>query len=96
MKREQDYSKKTGIAMMLVGLFTRNIGQLGSGMYIATLEDIYSQFSKVTSIRTDRKHDLINVNYVTLNNQIYVSMEEYDFVLDYLIGHCPNAKVVDK
>ena len=96
MKREQEVGKKSGIMMMLVGLFTRNVGQLGSGIYVATLEDIYSQFDKVTSIRTDRRHDLINVNYVTLNNQVYAAKEDYDFVLDYIIGHCPNAKIVDK
>ena len=96
MKQEQEVGKKSGIMMMLVGLFTRNVGQLGSGMYVATLEDIYSQFDKVTSIRTDRRHDLINVNYVTLNNQVYAAKEDYDFVLDYIIGHCPNATIVDK
>ena len=96
MKREQEYSKNIGILSMLIGLFTRNVGQVGTGMYIATLENIYSRFSKVSSVKTDRKHDLINVNYMTLNNQIYVDKEDYDFVLDYIVSRCTKARIVDK
>ncbi|MBQ2657671.1 MAG: hypothetical protein IJF87_03750 [Erysipelotrichaceae bacterium] len=96
MKREREYSQKVGIMSMLVGLFTRNVGQVGTGLYVATLENVYSRFDKVTSVRTDRKHDLINVNYVTLNNQVYAAEEDYDFVFDYIASRCHNAKIVDR
>ena len=96
MQREREYNQKVGIFSMLVGLFTRNVGQVGSGFYVATLENIYSRFDKVTSVKADRKHDLINVNYVTLNNQIYVGKEDYDFVFDYIASRCPKARIVDR
>ena len=96
MQREREYSRKVGIFSMLVGLFTRNVGQVGSGFYVATLENIYSRFDKVTSVKADRKHDLINVNYVTLNNQVYVGKEDYDFVFDYIASRCPKARIVDR
>lgn len=96
MQREREYSRKVGLFSMLVGLFTRNVGQVGSGFYVATLENIYSRFDKVTSVKADRKHDLINVNYVTLNNQVYVGKEDYDFVFDYIASRCPKAKIIDR
>jgi len=96
MQREREYEQKVGILSMLLGLFTRNVGQVGSGFYVATLANVYSSFDKVTSVRADRKHDLINVNYVTLNNQVYVGKEDYDFVFDYIASRCPKAKIVDR
>ena len=96
MQREREYSRKVGIFSMLVGLFTRNVGQVGSGFYVATLENVYSRYDRVTSVKADRKHDLINVNYVTLNNQVYVGKEDYDFVFDYIASRCPKARIVDR
>ena len=96
MQREREYNRKIGALSMLVGMFTKNVGQVGTGFYVSTLANIYSSFDKVTSVRTDRKHDLINVNYVTLNNQVYADKEDYDFVFDYIASHCPKAKIVDK
>ncbi|MBR4461401.1 MAG: hypothetical protein IKS51_02320 [Erysipelotrichaceae bacterium] len=96
MQKERDYGRNLGILSMLVGLFTRNIGQIGSGMHVATLENIYSEFSHVTSVKADRRHDLINVNYATLNNQVYAGKEDYDFVFSYIAAHCPKAKIVDR
>ena len=96
MRREREYSRKVGLFSMLVGLFTRNVGQMGSGLYVTTLENIRSSFDRVVSIRTDRKHDLINVNQVFLNNQIYAGEEDYDFVLEYIVSRCPKAKVTDR
>lgn len=96
MQREREYNRKIGILSMLVGMFTKNVGQVGTGFYVSTLANIYSSFDKVTSVRTDRKHDLINVNYVTLNNQVYADKEDYDFVFEYIVSHCPKAKIADK
>ena len=94
MEKELDYYKKVGKLAMYVGLLTKSLGNVGTGLYMTTLEDVYSKYSKVTSVKGDRKHDLINVNYVTLNNQIYASPEDYDFVFDYIAEHCPQAKIV--
>lgn len=95
MKKEQEYNKKMGLASMVAGMVTKNYGQVGTGMYLASLENIYSQFDKVTSVKADRAHDLINVNYMTQNNQVYADKEDYDFVFDYIASHCPNAKIKD-
>ena len=96
MKKEQEYNRKIGLVSMIVGMASRNPGQVGTGMYIASLENIYSDFSKVTSVKADRKHDLINVNYMTLNNQVYADREDYDWVFDFIASRCPKARIVDK
>lgn len=95
MKQERDYERKIGLIGMLTGLFTRNLGQLGSGLYLATAEKVHSRFSQVTSVKSDRRHDLINVNYATLNNQVYVEPEDYDFIFTYIAAHCPKARIID-
>ena len=95
-EREREYMEDVGKASMLIGGMTNNLGTAGSGLYMATLQEVYSDFNKVVIIKTDRKHDLINVNYLTLNNQVYATKDDYDFVLDYIVNHCPNAKVIDK
>ena len=96
MQQEQAVSRNVGLLSILVGFLTRNLGNVGSGVYMATMENIYSRFSHVTSVKTDRRHDLINVNYATLNNQIYADKEDYDFVFSYIAAHCPKATIVDR
>ena len=95
MKREAEYNRNIGLVSMIIGMCTGNAGQVGSGMYIATLEKVYSEFVKVSSVKADRKHDLINVNYMFQNNQIYAEKDDFDFVFDFIADHCPKARISD-
>ena len=96
LEKERQYNRDIGKASLLIGALTKNLGLLGTGMYVSTLEEVYSEFSKVVGIKADRKHDLIYVNYVTLYNQVYAEPDDYDFVLNYISDHCPKAKVSEK
>ena len=57
-------------------------------------KSLYSRFSNVRKIKAVRGKDLIKLNGRFLRNQIYVAKEDFDFVYDYIVGHCPNAKIV--
>ena len=46
-------------------------------------------FSGITSLRTYRKWDLIDMNAGT-KFQVYVRPEDYDFVLQYILEHVPE------
>lgn len=96
MEKEKEYNQKIGKASFFVGMLTGNAGTAGAGAYLANIEDIHSDFSKVKTIKTDREHDIIHVNYLTLNNQIYVDKDNYDFVFNYIKDHCPAALIIDK
>ena len=51
-----------------------------------------SDFDKVRRVKANRRQHLIKVNQTLERNQVYVTEEDFDFVLDFIRKHCPNAK----
>ena len=49
---------------------------------------MYTEFTDVRFIRPARGRNTIYVN----NNQVYVPDEDFDMVLDFIRGRCPNAR----
>ena len=54
--------------------------------------EMYSDFSKVTSVKAYKKRNLIKVNSKLSHNRIYCKQEDLDFVLDYITSNCKNLK----
>lgn len=84
-------AKRMGRAAMIAGAATGNFGAAGAGV-AAQRTEMYSQFDKVTSVRSKRLFHTIKVNEPLNHNQVYACKEDYDFVLDYIRSHCPNLK----
>ena len=54
---------------------------------------LYSPFVSIREIRTDPEKKLIRLQSLLISNQVYTEAEDYDFVLNYIVDHCPKARV---
>jgi hypothetical protein len=43
-------------------------------------------------VKPHRRWHTINVNEPFAKNQVYTTKEDFDFVLDYILQHCPKVK----
>ncbi len=76
------------------GIAAGSLVTAGAGALSASGGSLYSRFSKVRKIKADRKNCRILVNGTLIRNQIYVDEGNYDFVFDYIVSRCPQAKVI--
>ncbi len=51
-----------------------------------------TKFKNVHWIKVERGYDTIHVD----TNEVYVLQDDFDFVLYYIIEHCPKAEVKEK
>ncbi len=85
-----------GILLALAGAKSGNIGAVGQGLLAASRNQSTTEFNRVRKIRLKKRRDTIFANQLLYKNQIYAEKEDFDFVADYIIRHCPNAKVKGK
>ncbi len=64
----------------------------GAGLLAGQKQVSYSRFQNVKTIKTKRRFHTILISEALEHNQVYVSSAQYDFVLAYIIMHCPNVK----
>ena len=84
------------ILTMFVGSKTGNRTVTGSGLLSASGTSLYSRFSDVRKITADASKCLIQLKSRLIRNQVYTDPEHYDFVLDYITSHCPQAEIIKK
>ena len=86
--------KKAQVASALnvvAGIVAGNPGQVGLGI-TSNRDSLTSDFSAVTSVKGSRTLQVIKVNEPLAKNQVYVERDDYDFVFDYIVEHCPQAR----
>jgi len=88
-------SKKIGEVAATGGILTGRYSAAGAGIG-AQRTEMYSDFSKTKKVTARRMRNLIKVNGLLSHNQVYVQKEDFDFVKDYIISHCPNLKTKKK
>lgn len=87
VKRQQVVSQ-IGI---LVGLATGKPGVIGNSLLAASVNKWKSDFSSVRKVKAVPHRHLIKVNELLTKNRIFVENEEdYEFVLNYILQHCPK------
>ncbi len=71
-----------------------NLGGAIAGNALATSPNAYrSEFSKVRSVKGNRKDNLIWVNTFLQYQMVYVPDAFYDFVWDYITERCVKARI---
>lgn len=85
-------ARKVGLLAALVGILAKRPSTVGAGALAASKNTSVSDFPKVRKVKARRGQHLIKVNQTLERNQIYVTDEDFDFVLDFIRKHCPNAK----
>ena len=66
---------------------------VGIGYNAASKSESTSEWSRVTKVKCRKKMQTIYVNSRLDHNQIYVEPEDFDFVKDFIVSHCTNAKI---
>lgn len=92
LPRQFKKAQVAGWIAMLAGVLAGNPTTVGAGILAATRNSLISNFSKVRSIQADPGRNLIKVNSPLSKNQVYVDDAQFQFVLDFIRQHCPNAK----
>ncbi len=89
---QYDRARKVGLLAVLMGIFAKRPATAGAGALAASRDTSVSVFDKVRRVKPRRRQNLIKVNQSLERNQVYVPDEDFDFVLDFIRKHCPNAK----
>lgn len=89
---QKKIARKMGETLAGAGALTISPGQIGQGMLIANHTSQYSNFKNVRSVKPLRKWNTIKVNEPLSKNQVYCDSEDFDFVLNYILEHCPKLK----
>jgi len=92
LNEQSNKAQKLGFLTFLVGLFAKRPSVAGAGMLSMAKTPSVSNFKNVRRVRGRRWLHTIKVNQLLDRNQVYVTDEDYDFVLDFIKSHCPNLK----
>ena len=84
-------AQKLGEAVTLIGIARGSLSTIGAGMNSQRTE-MYSDFSKVRKVKARPAFHTIKVNAPLNHNQVYAAKEDFEFVKDFIISHCPNLK----
>ena len=84
-------AKKLGRAAMLGGAAAGSFGAVSAGMS-ASRTEMYTDFAKVKKVKAYPKRCVIKLAETLEHNQVYALPEDFDFVRDYIVSHCPNLK----
>lgn len=78
---------------VIFGMASGNIGTVGSGLLAVSRNFMSSEWGKVKSIAVYPNRNTIKVNETLNKNQVYALDRDFEFVKQYVLDHCPNAKV---
>ena len=84
-------ARKIAAATVVAGIAACRVSTVAAGINSSRTE-MYSDFSRVRKVKSYPKRNTIKVNAPLSHNQVYALKEDFDFVKDYIISHCPNLK----
>lgn len=93
MKKQFDKAKVLSLFCAITAAAANNISAAGAGILAGSRQSLYTKFSSVTNIRSYRRQNCIKVSSLFVKNQVYVQEHQFDFVWQFLMAHCPNAKL---
>ena len=93
MEKEFQKSQAIGWLTAAAGLATGNAGMMGTGILAAARNTSASVFQQVRKVKPVRRRHVIYVNQLLGHNQVYAEDADFDFVKNFIVEHCPNAKI---
>ena len=82
-------SKIISFLLVLAGLLAKRPSSVGTGMITAAHTKTISTFEDVILVKAVRQFNMIKVNEKFTKNRVYVNSDDYDFILDFIVKHCP-------
>lgn len=92
MKSQFKKAQALGWVSAMAGMMTGSMSAAGAGLLAASRASMYSEFGKVKAVIVKRGFSTIKVNGRFMHNQVYAGPGDFDFVLDYINRHTPQAK----
>lgn len=86
-------AKALEVLTMFAGSAAHNNTVLGAGALAAAGGSLHSTFANVKYIKAVPAENLIRVNGTLIHNQVYTDAENFDFVYDFIVSHCPDADI---
>ncbi len=84
-------AKKIAAATVIAGIAAGRVSTVAAGLNSSRTE-MYSDFSRVRKVIACPRRNTIKVNAPFSHNQVYALKDDFDFVKDYIVSHCPNLK----
>jgi hypothetical protein len=84
-------AKAVSALTVAAGIVSKRPTTVGVGINAARTE-MYSDFSKVRTVKALPRSHTIKLNGLLSHNEVYAQSEDFNFVLDYILSNCPNLK----
>ena len=91
MSRQIKKAQVLGALTAMMGVAAGKPGVVGTGILASTRFSSTSVLADVARLVPCRRLNLIKVNQLLNKNRVFVSDEDFDFVYDFLLKHCPRA-----
>ncbi|MBR0210758.1 MAG: hypothetical protein IJQ46_00015 [Oscillospiraceae bacterium] len=88
---QAERARKIGEITAMAGAAKGSYSVMGAG-YSAQRTELYSDFSKVRRVKGYPRRGVIKVTGLLVHNQVYVLPEDYEFVMGYIVRHCPKLR----
>ncbi len=92
MPKQFDKAQAMSWLTAAAGLVTGNLPAMGAGLLASAKTSSASDFLNVKKVIKKENYHTILVNEGIEKNQVYASDADYDFVWDYIVSRCSNAK----
>ena len=79
-------------AMALTGAAMHSSGMIAAGL-AGSAGGMTTEFSKVNSVTVDKENRFIGMRQFLFYNMIYADDPYFDFIADYIVKRCVNAKI---
>ena len=90
---EQRKTQRWALASFILALASDNMIIAANSVAIVGAERFDSKYTGVREIQDVKHRDLIKVNNILQRNTIYATPHQYDFVYNYIVSLCPDARV---
>ena len=91
----RQFKRARGLAFTgaVVGAALGNPTLMGASALASARSSSYSEFQKVKRIIVRRRRNVIHIHSSLTRNQVYAGGEQFGFVLQYIVTHCPGARM---
>ena len=93
IREQRDKARVMGHLAAALSVAQGSFGGVLAGLSAGRKSSSSSSFSVVSSVKGRRRRNVIYVNELLSRNHVYVADEDYDFVYNFIVEHCPKAKV---
>ena len=91
LNRQVKRAKAIAMLAVIAGLAGGNRGAVSAGVLSATHQEMYCEFGSVRSVKPKRGWHTIKVREMLTHHQVYAADEDFDFVFQFILSHCPKA-----